>query len=640
MEKEPESRIEKLKTNLYSRRPKIAGVHARMRSGRPSEINTGWKHQEESEKIPLTHDIDHRKEFMLKRFVTISIIFFIAACALALYVFYGGTNLVSSSNVDIGVSGPVSIAAGDELALQVHITNNNRTPLKEATLLIEFPEGTKNPAKPEDDIRRTEIPLETIASGEKVTKLVRAALFGEENSVKEIKITVEYKVEGSNAIFFKDKQYEITLTSAPISISVTSSGEANSNQEVELLLDVTSNSTTLLSNILVQGEFPFGFTFKRSDPAPAYDNDTWRLGDLAPRESRKIKIIGTLSGQSDEERVFRFYSASQKAPDEKTLGAVLATSFETLRVRSPFIGLALSINGKNAAEYTSERAAPIQGVIQWTNNTNTEIRDVAIKAVFDGNSIDEASVSSEGGFYRSSDNTLIWDKSTAPHLATIGPGAKGSFSFSFKSLGISATTVIKNPVIIINAQATGFRIVESTQTAQVSTSLSRSIKIATNLFLNSQIFHNSGPFQNTGPIPPKAEQETTYTITWSLANSANNLENVKVTAALPSYARWTNLKDPTGEKISYNASNRVVTWDVGSLPGAAGYDTPARAASFQVAFLPSISQIGQTPAIIGDTTAQGQDVFSKTTVTAIRRAQSANLQNDANFILDSDKVVQ
>ena len=46
---------------------------------------------------------------------------------------------------------------------------------------------------------------------------------------------------------------------------------------------------------------------------------------------------------------------------------------------------------------------------------------------------------------------------------------------------------------------------------------------------------NGGTFTNTGPIPPKAEAETTYTVTWAVTNPLNNLTDVRVSAILPSY---------------------------------------------------------------------------------------------------------
>ena len=53
-----------------------------------------------------------------------------------------------------------------------------------------------------------------------------------------------------------------------------------------------------------------------------------------------------------------------------------------------------------------------------------------------------------------------------------------------------------------------------------------------------------GPFENMGPIPPKADNETTYTIIFSLSSPFNDINSVEVTGSLPSYIAWKNLTSP------------------------------------------------------------------------------------------------
>ena len=206
-----------------------------------------------------------------------------------MYVSFGGFNAVSSRNVDISVQGPVAIDGGEELVLDVSITNNNNVSLQNTRLRFEYPEGTRRADNLSVELIRSEEEIGNIAPGEGVTKTVKAVLFGERESIKQIKVSVDYKTQGSNATFTKDKNYEIGIKSAPIVFSIDYPKEVNSNQEMELVVNLTSNSNTPVENLLVRAEYPFGFSFIKSDPQSTFDNNVWNVGSLKPKEKKITK---------------------------------------------------------------------------------------------------------------------------------------------------------------------------------------------------------------------------------------------------------------------------------------------------------------------------------------------------------------
>ena len=84
-----------------------------------------------------------------------------------------------------------------------------------ADLLVEYPKGTRSSGNLGQELLRSRDSLGDIAPGERVKSSVKAVLFGEENTQKNIVVTVEYRVAGSNAIFYAEKQYQLTLSSSP-----------------------------------------------------------------------------------------------------------------------------------------------------------------------------------------------------------------------------------------------------------------------------------------------------------------------------------------------------------------------------------------------------------------------------------------
>jgi len=148
------------------------------------------------------------------------------------------------------------------------------------------------------------------------------------------------------------------------------------------------------------------------------------------------------------------------------------------------------------------------------------------------------------------------------------------------------------------------------------------------LSLSSKINYSLGPFSNSGPIPPKADLMTTYTVTWSLSNSSNDVSEVEVSARLPSYVGWLANFTPSNENLSYNSTNGVVTWDVGHLDNGTGFGAPSREISFQISLLPSLSQVGIRPTLVGETELRGIDDFTGANLDSTKGALTTRLSSE------------
>jgi len=142
-------------------------------------------------------------------------------------------------------------------------------------------------------------------------------------------------------------------------------------------------------------------------------------------------------------------------------------------------------------------------------------------------------------------------------------------------------------------------------------------------------------------MPPKVESETTYTVIWTINNSSNTVDNTIVTATLPSYVRWVGQTSPINEDISFNSVGGQITWNVGSIkPKADVSSTGQREVAFQVALLPSLSQIGDTPVLVNEQTIAGNDRFSETAIQAIKKELTTRLFTDPSFATEDARVVE
>ncbi|MCR4306501.1 MAG: hypothetical protein NUV42_00875, partial [Candidatus Yonathbacteria bacterium] len=550
MESDPgKNRIESLKKNLYRRNFRVVerGIGADLPLESTS-VASEWTETKKKEGL-FEHDETRMNSSIFKKLFIVSFAFFVIATVVAALLFFSGGNVVSSDNIDIEILGPVSTEGGEELSLQVVITNNNSIPLQFSDLVIEYPPGTHSPEDQGKEMPRSRISLGAIAPGETVNEIVRSVLFGEEGSEKEMHLSFEYRVEGSNAIFVKEKTRTVTISSSPINLAVEMLNEVNSNQEIEIKVRVSSNSAATIEDVLLRLEYPFGFEALDASPRTTYSNNIWNLGDLPPEGETTVVIKGIMRGQDNEEKIFSAYVGKQNTDNEREIATVYSSSFDQLIIRKPFIGVTLELNGEVADEYVVGSTQNIKAVLTWTNNLTTRITDAVIEVKIAGEALNKLSVIANNGNYNSSVDTIVWDKATLEELASLEPGATGRmiFNFSPKSLLSTDVSLLRNPKISLSVSARGRRASESDTTERVDGFVTRIIKINSDFLLTPKTVYYAGPFINTGPIPPKAEVGTTYTIIWTVINSSNSVSGGQVNARIPAYVEWVGAVSPKNE---------------------------------------------------------------------------------------------
>jgi len=586
--------------------------------------------------------ISPRRESWPLKILLGSIIFFVIALAIFAYNFFGGGNLVSGNNIIVTIKSPVSISGGDIVPLEIEIRNNNKVSLLETDLGIDFPLGTQDPNNTALSINRAQDFLGEIAPGQSAKKNISVVMFGSENEKKDIAINLSYKISGSNSLFNKTKNVSLLISSSPISIIVKGPTEVNTNQKVDFTVEISSNSSTVINKLLLKVAYPFGYVPISVSPSNFAGNDLWLIGDLSPGEKRTIKLSGTLIGQEGEERGFNFSVGQQSGSDNQIIGVPIISYFSGVTIRQPFVSADIFFNGQTGAEYISTAGSKIETTIKWRNNLAYDVSDVSLIIKLNGNIFNKSSVQVSGGYYRSVDNTIIFDKTMNKDFAILEPGASGISKFTFSSFGVGTVTgsSLSNPTISFSIDILGKRVDYNTGEENISFSDSRRIKITADPQLSAKVLYYIGSFENRGPIPPKAETETTYTVVWTVINPLNNLSNAKVSAVLPPYVKWQSLSSPNQENVDYNDSTRTVTWNIGNISSGAGIVSPAKEVSFQISFLPSVDQIGKSPLLIGQAVLSARDNFTLTPTSDSAFELSTFLTSDPYFKTGGQNVIQ
>lgn len=618
-EPEADSPLAELRKKLYSPTP-VDGIapessFAPLRGKQPE----GWKQD-----VPASA----RRRLIPKlsptaTFLVFAVGFFALAGIVAAVVLFMGGRSVSADHLSIAVEGPTTISGGEVVPLLITVTNRNPLTTKGATLDLQFPQGTLDADNASVPLTHMTIELGDIPSGASVRKTARAAFYGGENQVISVPMTVEYTTENSKATFVSKDKYEFVIATSPISLTISTLSQVPSGQPLSVTVSVRSNAVAPLPNVAVRANYPFGFIPTSSSPTET--DGLFLLGTLAPGEEREIRITGSLSGQEGEERVFRFSAGALAGSGAEEFAVAYSSRDASVDIAKPFLNVALRLNREEANTLIVPAGAQIDSLVSWENALLTTVLDGSISVSLSGNALDPESVRATNGFYRSADRTILFNRETVAGLASLAPGDSGNGSFIFASKTGSAMDLLRNPTINVSVSVAGRRVGEDKVPETVTSTLSRTIKIQTDLAVSARSLRTIGPFSNTGPVPPAPDMPSTYTVQLIASNSVNSVANASARMTLPSYVRFTGQSNPASS-VKYNETTRELSWVIGDMTAGA-----TRTAAFQVELLPSSSQKGTSPALTSSVIVSGFDRFVQQDVTTTYAAPTTDFLTDPTY---------
>jgi hypothetical protein len=559
-----------------------------------------------------------------------SAVFFVVALMVSAALMFWGGNTISGENISLVATGPVQAGGGEEYQFRIAIGNQNTVPIQAATLIIEYPRGTLSVSDPGRELGIERRSLDAIEPGELVNIDLGARVFGGENEEREIKVRIEYRIDGSNATFEKRAEpLRFKIGTSPLVLTLTSVKSVASGQEVELSLEVQSNAPAPLSDTVVRMTYPNGFDFTDADPAPISGESVWRIDTLDPGEKRTITVRGLLTGFEDELRTFDVAAGVSKTDNRNEIASQLAQTRTDVSIEKPFLAINMSINGNSNDTVVVGKGETALVNLTFRNTLDTVIYDGEVVVTLGGNALSRFEVDASTGFYDSSENTITWIGAEEESLREIVPGATNSFTFS-----VTPENTIGNAAeLTLDVAVKGKRIFDERPEEQIDGALARVIKIESIPRLTGDVFHRTGIFTNSGPVPPVAGTVTQYTLTLRATAGANDLTGADVTAMLPQYVNWLDLVSDD-DTVTYNSTSRTLTWTIGDLKAGQSVDM-----STQVSFRPSTAQVGRTPTLLDMQRFRATDRFTGTVVRTDHPALTTRISNgDGEEELDGEVV--
>jgi hypothetical protein len=639
---EQDSPIEELEQRLDTPGADLSGTFSRAGFHREMhDAPTDWTHEHGTQGTILNRMRFTKKHKTLATWLFgAAVIFFLLALGTAAFFLTGNRNVLTADKIDIRVTGPTKIAAGEVLPLAIEIKNNNASTLQVADLAIEYPSGSRSAEDVSVPLLRVRMGLGDLSPGERAATTSSVIIFGEEGTKQNVVVSLEYRIAGSNAIFVKERAFTVEIDDSPVRLSVDAPTSLNSGNDMALTVTVQSNSSAPLEDVILKADYPFGFEFAGADPDPSFSETIWSLGDLEPHGKRTITLRGKLEGQDDEERIFRFeIGVAEQRGDFTDIGTSFSNTEHTVRIARPFVDLVFTVNGKAGEALVAQTGEDVELEIAWRNNLSDRLADAVLELTMEGEGVSEKTIKSQSGFYDSSKNTLTWDKRSVADFAVVEAGESGRVNVSFlvpSAEDIGGKEV--NPEVRLSATLRGVPIGNNDTPELVKTGGGTTLKIVSDAGLDVTVLHGDGPLENSGPLPPRAETETTYTVVWDITSSVNDISNAQVTAKLPPYVKWKGVMKPSDEDVIYDPSTGLITWNVGTVRAGAGYGKSARSLAFQIGLTPSTNQIGSAPIVIEDATLKAADGFAGVSVGDTAVEQTTLLSKDKTFQQGDDRV--
>lgn len=575
-------------------------------------------------------NVEHKMNVVFRRLLIVAVAFFVLSLFAAGFMYFYGNNIISSRNINIEVTSPPSVPSSETFSFDVSVQNGNNSDLIKSAIIIDYPEGARSVSDNTKPLVSERIEIGTLGKGQIAKKTVSTLLFGEENAEKKISVRFEYQVENSNGKFSKDKVFPVILRLAPIVLSVDALKEVNTNQEVVLTTRVISNSNNTLKNVALNVVYPFGFTYKESNiEVESGNRGNFPLGDLSPNETKTVEIKGIISGQSEEDKVFKFNVGTADVQSLEKVTTALAVYTHQMTVRGDFLASSISFNG--GVKYAVLGTA-LRGDISWRNTLKDPINDAEFSLKVTGDLISVPEISASDGFYDSNTSIIKWDKNTDDKLEVVAPGQTGGFSFSipFFDYASAIEKRIVNPKVNLAFDIKGQRIGENNVTENIQSSFIKTVPVITTLSVDGYSLHDQGPLKNIGLIPPKAESKTTYTIALAISNSVNEVTAGELTAKLPNYVTYEGEVSPSRDKVSFNENTRLLRWDVNSIPPRAGYGSNPRTLYFKVSVKPSRTQVGKIIQLVTGINFIGKDTFANAVINETSPDITTSTREDGN----------
>lgn len=572
-------------------------------------IQTSW--QEEEDKLKKEISATSKKINRIGRWLFLALIMGILTI-----MAFGGFYLyqyLTASEISFLLKAPGNAQIGVPFNIEIDISNDSDKLLKDAEISMVLPEGTAFLTESPDKriLNKTIGDLDTNTSFQEKIPVI---IFKNEQSVKKFDATVFYFPPslGPKMRFEEVKSVEVAVREPGIKLDLVAPQKVLNNEDFEIEVDYQNISDIDFLNVELEFDYPETFTFKNSSLKPSTGNNLWNVGDLNKKSQAGNLIIQGRAINPENS----FFEIKGKLKIE-LFGQKYLISEKTASINIAPSPLSLNIVVNDQPNYLAFLGDRLRYKIIYRNSSDIGLNDVVIKARLIGEMFNFINLRTSG-FFNSKDNTITWNAANTPALRFLSAEERAvEFEIQTKESYPINRISDKNFVLKIEAEISSPTVpyyVASDKTIGFAKS---EIKVAGNVVVGAEASFLGG-FS-----PPKANEQSTYLVRWTIANYSTDISNIEIKSYLQSGVRWVGQEKSNINSVpNYNERTQEIIWPIDSISATKGVISKPVEATFQIEATPNITQIGQHLPLLSETTFRAFDEFAKIELKSVNEAIS------------------
>ncbi|MBI4811904.1 hypothetical protein HY798_00410 [Candidatus Falkowbacteria bacterium] len=599
-------------------------------------------------------EVRKRRGFLFWFFVAIFITASLGAAVYAAYYYVFIKGGFDSTAIKLTIEGKDKVLAGEEFFYIVGYKNLSNVDIKNIEIKLTYPEGfvamesSPQAATSSAAAQTADWKFNYLAAHRSGEIKIKGKLIGAKDEGKIILATMTYAPVNFSSEFKKEAALETVISDVGVDFSFEANSSVLVGEENEIIVKYKKQPDNYLSGfrltVLPLDNMEFG---KREEKGAL--PGVWQINEIGEEEKEvkaRFKFKDKLAEMQD--LVFNFEYADPTNSEKYYKFLEQKFSLEVIKNN---LNLNLIVNGSRN-DQGIDFGQILNYSIVYANKGETEMKDIVIMAVLEGDILDWKTLDDKNNG-KVSGRTISWSKNEAPALASLKNSDEGAIDFSIKVMplaeaaeGIAELDVNKKYEIKSYAQFNiGSMVAEgeggsatSTPAEETGDTKSNIIisKINSDLKLSEQVryFDDDNIAVGFGPLPPKVGQTTSFKAYWTLTNNLHELENLQVETVLPDYVNWDDKNRATVGVIKYDAVSRKIIWRIGRLPITV-YEAGAE---FNINITPAESDRNKIMVLLTGTVVTATDTETQATISKTMPAKTTKLEDDK--IAESDGVVE
>lgn len=534
---------------------------------------------------------------------------------------------------ELNIEIPEKITSGGDAVFGVKYANSGKSALGVSKISFEFPEHfvlkEVFPSAP-FDFKTNTFDVGNIEPGGNGQIEITGQVIGQVGSVQKISAHLNYFSEKSGQQRKETVSRNFSIGDSVLDLIFNLPQNIVNDQDFDFEIEYSNNSKNNFDNLIL---IPFWPTeFKLIESEPALREGRWLFG-VGQMQKGKIRIKGKISSQ-EPAKEFKV-QAWLKVDGDEYFQVEEKKSALTIQ---PKIFTDLKINGKENIVITP--GENLKYSISYQNRGEYNLHDVELKINLKSTIFDFGTLVTGG---RLLGEEIVWNKDSLSKLALLRPGDGNEIEFQIK------TKEQADPSKILEYGNTARVVLEISFKFEEDLSKIISIdgeklesKINSDLGLETfgRYFSSEGDQLGRGPIPPRVGETTKYWIFWHVKNYINDVQNVLITAHLPSNVEWTGKTSVIfGDGLFYDHSKREISWRIAEVPHWSIDSLQNFGASFEVALTPEEEQLGKEAELLFDIKIIGKDVITNNFLEKEVDKVTTNLIYDAKAT-GKEKVIE